>query len=135
MLYPVELRVRGGERSGLRAAVNPRSHPRAWVAFIFRRWRTESGVGREMRCFKIVLHHEDRPVRDLRNHYTSLLRWLQAGEEILITQKGVAVARLLPAGSHGQPAVNWADSPEVRRDRSRQTKLSSTAMMRTAGGR
>ena len=76
-------------------------------------------------------------VRDLRNHYTSLLRWLQAGEEILITQRGVAVARLLPAGSHGQPAVNWADSPEVRRDRSRQTKLSakeSAALIAEAGG-
>ena len=37
-------------------------------------------------------------VRELRNHYTGLLRWVAAGEEVLITQKGEPVARLIPVG-------------------------------------
>ena len=76
-------------------------------------------------------------VRDLRNHYTSLLRWIQAGEEIVITQRGVAVARLLPAGDSAEPAVNWADSPEVKRNRRREPKLSAkaaAALLAEAGG-
>lgn len=77
-------------------------------------------------------------VRDLRNHYTSLLRWIAAGEEVLITQKGTVVARLLPAGPEAPASVNWADSPEVRRDRSKETRLTgkeSAALMAEAGGR
>lgn len=77
-------------------------------------------------------------VRDLRNHYTSLLRWTAAGEEILITQKGVPVARLLPVGSVAPPSVNWADSPEVKRDRRRETRLTaseSSALIAEAGGK
>ena len=77
-------------------------------------------------------------VRDLRNHYTSLLRWTSAGEEVLITQKGVAVARLLPVEAKVPVPVNWADSPEVKRDRSRETQLSaeeSAAIITEAGGK
>ena len=56
-------------------------------------------------------------VRDLRNRYKDLLAWLAAGQEIVITQRGKAIARLVPA----QPettAVDWSQSPAVRRDRS-----------------
>ena len=77
-------------------------------------------------------------VRDLRNHYTSLLRWIAAGEEVLITQKGRPVARLLPAGPDASPSVDWARSPEVRRDRSGETQLTaadSAALIAEAGGR
>jgi prevent-host-death family protein len=77
-------------------------------------------------------------VRDLRNHYTSLLRWISAGEEILITQKGVVIARLVPASAQSAQIVNWADSPEVRRDRSRDTILSAkqtAALIAEAGGK
>ena len=35
-------------------------------------------------------------VRDLRNRYTTLLSWLQAGEEISIIRKGKPIARLVP---------------------------------------
>ena len=77
-------------------------------------------------------------VRDLRNRYTSLLRWISAGEEILITQKGVVIARLSPETALSAQVVNWADSPEVRRDRSRDTVLSagqSAAIIAEAGGK
>jgi prevent-host-death family protein len=77
-------------------------------------------------------------VRELRNHYTSLLRWVAAGEEVLITQKGLAVARLLPPGSAAESSVDWANSPEVRRDRSLETRLTageSASLIAEAGGK
>ena len=78
-------------------------------------------------------------VRELRNHYASLLRWVAAGEEVIITQKGRAVARLFPAAPEiASVTVNWADSPEVTRDRSQETKLTaaqSAAIISEAGGR
>ena len=77
-------------------------------------------------------------VRELRNHYTSLLRWVAAGEEVLITQKGQAVARLLPTLPDEPSGVDWANSPEVRRDRSGETQLTaaeSAALIAEAGGK
>lgn len=64
-------------------------------------------------------------VRDLRNHYTSLLGWVRAGEEIVITQRGKPVARLIPENPEGPNKVNWADSPAVTRDRSGERVLSA----------
>lgn len=64
-------------------------------------------------------------VRDLRNRYTSLLSWIGAGEEIIITQRGKAIARLIP--EHGQVSemVDWSQSPAVNRDRSHSGVLSA----------
>jgi len=64
-------------------------------------------------------------VRDLRNHYTSLLGWISAGEEIIITQRGIPVARLIPEKLAKPGKVNWADSPAVLRDRSAEPILSA----------
>ena len=77
-------------------------------------------------------------VRDLRNRYTSLLRWITAGEEILITRRGVVIARLSPESAQTARKVNWADAPEVRRDRSHDSVLSarqSEALIADAGGK
>ena len=74
-------------------------------------------------------------VRDLRNRYTSLLRWISAGEEILITRRGVVIARLSPETAR---EVNWAAVPEVRWDRSNEALLSaaqSEALISEAGGK
>jgi len=76
-------------------------------------------------------------VRELRNHYPSLLRWVAAGEEVLITQKGKPVARLLPVEPAVTPTISWANSPEIKRDRSRETQLTakqSAALIKEAGG-
>jgi prevent-host-death family protein len=64
-------------------------------------------------------------VRDLRNHYTSLLRWVSAGEEIVITQRGKPVARLIPENPGAPAKVNWAESPAVTRDRSGERVLTA----------
>jgi antitoxin (DNA-binding transcriptional repressor) of toxin-antitoxin stability system len=77
-------------------------------------------------------------VRDLRNRYTSVLRWISAGEEVLITQRGKVIARLSPETDQAAGMVNWAVSPEVVRDRSEETVLSaeqSGVLLAEAGGK
>jgi len=77
-------------------------------------------------------------VRDLRNHYTSVLRWVSAGEDVLITRRGVVIARLSPETTQSSQVVNWASSPEVLRDRSGDQVLSaeqSAEILAEAGGK
>jgi prevent-host-death family protein len=77
-------------------------------------------------------------VRDLRNRYTSVLRWVSAGEDVLITQRGVVIARLSPETAQAAQVVDWASSPEVLRDRSKDQVLSaeqSAEILAEAGGR
>ena len=78
-------------------------------------------------------------VRDLRNHYSQLLAWIAAGEEITITQRGKPVARLSPApASADLEKVDWNQSAAMARDRSREIRLSageSSELLMEAEGR
>ena len=77
-------------------------------------------------------------VRDLRNHYTRLLNWIGAGEEIVITQRGRTIARLVPEQGPSVPEVDWSQSPAVKRDRSKTRVLSADEareLIHEAGGR
>ena len=77
-------------------------------------------------------------VRDLRNHYTKLLAWIAAGEEIIITQRGKSIARLTPERGADLPKVDWSRSAAVTRDRSGEKVLSaaeSARLIAEAGGR
>lgn len=76
-------------------------------------------------------------VRDLRNHYTSLLRWIRAGEEIVITRRGKPVARLVPEPTASEARADWSESAAIKRDRSGESMLSaeeSARMLRDASG-
>lgn len=64
-------------------------------------------------------------VRDLRNRYTSLLAWIGAGEEIVITQRGKAIARLVPEQGQSAGRVDWSQSPAVKRNRSGSRMLTA----------
>ncbi len=77
-------------------------------------------------------------VRDLRNRYTSVLQWVSAGEDVLITRRGVVIARLSPETTESAQEVDWASSPEVVRDRSGDPVLSarqSAQILAEAGGK
>lgn len=77
-------------------------------------------------------------VRDLRNRYTSLLKWIGAGEEIVITQRGKTIARLIPDQGPPNQKTDWSQSPAVKRDRSgaRQlTAVESLELIHDAGGK
>ncbi|MFV0338043.1 MAG: type II toxin-antitoxin system Phd/YefM family antitoxin [Chthoniobacterales bacterium] len=64
-------------------------------------------------------------VRELRNHYANLLSWIEAGEEIVITQRGQTIARLIPEQTQTNQLVDWSQSPAVKRDRSASQRLTA----------
>ncbi len=63
-------------------------------------------------------------VRELRNQYLSVLRWVEAGEEVRISRRGVVIARLVPE----QPArrrVDWSKSAAAKLDRRKMPRLTA----------
>ena len=77
-------------------------------------------------------------VRELRNSYSDLLKWIGAGEEIVITQRGKAIARLIPEQEGRGDRVDWSQSPAVKRDRSDSAMLTaeeSRAIIHEASGK
>ena len=47
-------------------------------------------------------------VRDLRNHFARLAKWIEHGEQITITRNGEMFAKLLPATPGKPRKINWA---------------------------
>ena len=77
-------------------------------------------------------------VRDLRNHDTALLEWIEAGEEIVITQRGKVIARLIPESPQKSGEVDWSQSQAVKRDRSASRVLTAeeaAEIIHEAGGK
>ncbi len=62
-------------------------------------------------------------VRDLRNHYADLLKWIEAGEEIIITRRGKNIARLVPENDRADDFVDWSKSAAFTRDRTNERML------------
>ena len=92
--------------------------------------------------FPHVLHHcstmKTATVRELRNNYAGLLELVKAGQEILITQRGEAVARLVPETAAVPRTVDWSTSEAVARDRSGERTLTaeeSSQLLREASGK
>lgn len=76
-------------------------------------------------------------VADLKKRHATLLGWIEAGEEIVITQRGKTIARLVPAQDEPSERVDWSQSPAVKRDRSGAVEFSkedSTELLHEAGG-
>jgi prevent-host-death family protein len=76
-------------------------------------------------------------VRDLRNRYSGILRWIGSGEEVLITRRGKVVARLVPASDAPTEVTDWSHSPVMSSGREAGAKLTSAQsrdLIREAGG-
>jgi antitoxin (DNA-binding transcriptional repressor) of toxin-antitoxin stability system len=56
-------------------------------------------------------------VRDLRNHYTKLLGWIDAGEEVAVSRRGRVIARLVPEAGKKLGRVDWRTSAAVKMDK------------------
>ncbi len=54
-------------------------------------------------------------VRDLRNHYSRVLKWVSMGEEVEVTRRGKVVARVVPASAAKKSPVDWAQSAALNR--------------------
>lgn len=64
-------------------------------------------------------------VRDLRNRYTEVLRWIETGQDVAIKRRGRVVARLVPESEAAATDVDWSGSAAVRRNRSSDPLLSA----------
>lgn len=64
-------------------------------------------------------------VRHLRNHYSAVLRWIEAGEEVAISRRGKVVARLVPEKASRKTRVDWKQSAALRMDKSAFPLLSA----------
>lgn len=47
-------------------------------------------------------------VRDLRNHFADVAKWIEHGEPVTITRNGTAFATLSPAKAEKPRKVDWA---------------------------
>ena len=76
-------------------------------------------------------------VRALRNHYSSLMGWIDAGEEIAISRRGRVIARLVPASPKHPRRVDWSTSAALRMDKRALPNLSaktSAALLKDSQG-
>lgn len=64
-------------------------------------------------------------VRELRNRYLTVLKWIEAGEEVAISRRGVIIARLVPEKQQQTDRVDWAQSAAFRRDRTGERVLTA----------
>lgn len=88
-------------------------------------------------CYSSEAPMKTATVRDLRNHDSKLMKWLAAGEEILMTRRGQPIARLTPEMGRGSEAVDWCQSAAVTRDRSQEPCLDAHSVrqvLRDASG-
>jgi prevent-host-death family protein len=49
-------------------------------------------------------------VRELRNHYSEILHWVGAGEEVRVSRRGKIIAKVVPVETAATGKINWAQS-------------------------
>ena len=54
-------------------------------------------------------------VRELRNNYSKVLKWVAKGEEVEVTRRGKAVAKVVPVTLPSPAEVDWSQSAALNR--------------------
>ena len=54
-------------------------------------------------------------VRELRNNYSQVLKWVAKGEEVEVTRRGKPVAKVVPVASASPAEVDWSKSSALNR--------------------
>jgi prevent-host-death family protein len=65
-------------------------------------------------CY-IVSHMKTTTVRELRNNYSKVLKWVSKGEEVEVTRRGKIVAKVVPPPSAKATQVDWSQSAALSR--------------------
>ena len=65
-------------------------------------------------------------VRDLRNHFADLAKWIELGEAVTITRNGTAFATLAPAKAAKPRKVDWATRLASRKPLGRKLSKEET---------
>ena len=56
-----------------------------------------------------MLHMKTATVREVQHHFRKVLAWVENGEEVLVTRRNKAVARLVPSAPASPAAVPLPD--------------------------
>ena len=62
-----------------------------------------------------VSHMRTTTVRELRNNYSKVLKWVAKGEEVDVTRRGKIVAKVVPPSSAKATQVDWSQSAALSR--------------------
>ena len=62
-----------------------------------------------------VSHMKTTTVRELRNNYSKVLKWVAKGEEVEVTRRGKIVAKVVPPPSATATQVDWSQSAALGR--------------------
>jgi len=62
-------------------------------------------------------------VRELRNRYLDIFKWIEAGEKVAISKRGAVIAWLVPESTESAKRYDWNKSAALRRDKSKMTSL------------
>jgi prevent-host-death family protein len=65
-------------------------------------------------------------VRDLRNHFADVARWIEHGEAVTITRNGAAFATLTPARTPRPRKIDWASRLAARKPLGRKLSAEET---------
>lgn len=65
-------------------------------------------------CY-IVSHMKTTTVRELRNNYSQVLKWVAKGEEVEVTRRGKIVAKVVPPVAAKAAQVDWSQSAALTR--------------------
>ncbi len=65
-------------------------------------------------------------VRDLRNHFAAVAKWIGEGEDVTITRHGTAFATLSPASAKKPSRLDWAQRLAERKPIGRKMTKAET---------
>jgi prevent-host-death family protein len=65
-------------------------------------------------CYTLS-HMKTTTVRELRNNYSRVLKWVAKGEEVEVTRRGKIVARVVPPSQVQATQVDWSQSGALTR--------------------
>lgn len=65
-------------------------------------------------------------VRDLRNHFADVAKWIEDGEKVAITRNGAAFATLAPASMPKPCKADWKSRAAMRKPLGRQLSVKET---------
>jgi prevent-host-death family protein len=83
------------------------------------RFHAFAGAPKKLVPANMVLHDcstmKTTTVRELRNNYSKVLRWVSAGEEVQVTRRGKVVAMVVPPHPVSSGKLDWMESTAFRR--------------------
>jgi antitoxin (DNA-binding transcriptional repressor) of toxin-antitoxin stability system len=65
-------------------------------------------------------------VRDLRNHFADLAKWIEGGEKVVITRNGAVFATLAPVSTSKPRKADWKSRASMREPLGRQLSTKET---------